>query len=104
MSGGDEERDSIGAAGHFGFAKGPVHGFAGAPGDAEFVCDGSPEVWFQSVGFVSIYGLSLGAKDGNVDVPVVDSCEFVSLLLIPLAAALEVVLVMQSAADAAAAG
>jgi hypothetical protein len=51
-----------------------------------------------------------GESDGSrgrrehVRVPIVDSCELVSLLLIPFAATFEVVLVVQSAAYVAATG
>lgn len=60
-----------------------MHGFAGAPGDAEFGGDGVPEFGFESI---------------------VDSRQLVALLLVPVSALLEVVLVVQSAADGAAAG
>lgn len=42
------EEEDIGAAGHFLLADGPVHRFCGAPGDAEFVAYGAPEVGFES--------------------------------------------------------
>ncbi len=54
--GSEGEGEYIGATAHVGFAEGPVHGFARAPGHAEFVRDGVPEVGLESAREISWFG------------------------------------------------
>lgn len=89
-----------------------MHGFACAPGHAELDCDGVPEFLLHSGGDISWLVRMLAGRAGFVFpvvdfgkeiriIPIVDSGELVALLLVPVGPLLEVVLVVQPAADGA---
>ena len=106
------EREYVCATTHVGFAEGPVHGFACAPGHAELDCNGVPEFGLESGRDISwlvhmvagragfVFPVVESGKEIRV-IPIVDSGELVALLLAPICPLLEVVLVVQSAADGA---
>ena len=108
------ERECVGATAHVGLAEGPVHSFTRAPGHAELGCNGVPEFGLESAGNISwavhtgagMVGLVFPMVEFGEErriIPIVDSRELVALLLVPVSSLLEVVLVVQSAADVAAA-
>ena len=108
------ERECVGATAHVGFAEGPVHRFTRAPGHAELGGNGVPEFGLESAGNISWVVHTGAGRVGLVFpmvefgeerriIPIVDSRELVALLLVPVSSLLEVVLVVQSAADGAAA-
>lgn len=113
-AGGHGEREYVGTATHVGFAEGPMHGFTCAPGHAEFGCDGVPEIGLESARKISCLVCTVAGTASLVlplvefgeerrIIPIVDSRQLVALLLVPVGSLFEVVLVVQSAADAAAA-
>lgn len=100
------EWEHVGTATHLGFAQGPMHGFTCAPRHAEFGCNGVPEFGLESARNISGSGPE-DCRRGEVFVlpvvefgeerriiPIVDSRKLVALLLVPVGALLEVVLVV----------
>lgn len=98
--------EHVGTATHLGFAQGPMHGFTCAPRHAEFGCNGVPEFGLESARNISGSGPE-DCRRGEVFVlpvvefgeerriiPIVDSRKLVALLLVPVGALLEVVLVV----------
>ena len=112
--GSDGKRKCMGTTTDIGFAESPMHRLTCAPGYAELVCNRIPEFGLESAKKISclvhmVAGVAnfvfpiveFGEKKRII--PIVNSRKLVALLLVPVSSLLQVVLIVQPAADGAAA-